>query len=288
MAGMYRTCALGLVAIFVLSSMIMVESASAQTIPKPSVPEFTLKFVDSSTYIQPVYGTDQYTGKSVITQEGYYQQNKSIIVTITNLPFTKALQDQNLTLFYQIEYKGSYGEYWSNLNQTSWNSIYQVSEGKRSLAYPNAPYSIVTLGFKGNNGSAPYGVYNFIEDIPVDGQVDFRLRALIGYFTKVYEYDKYVPGIPGGDPTDPIPHYYAFTGETSDWSNTQTITMSESSSSPTPSPTSPIGTINTGPHMPETEPFPTSTVLVVASILIVVVIASFLLFRRHRKNAKLA
>ena len=46
---------------------------------------------------------------------------------------------------------------------------------------------------------------------------------------------------------------------------------------------SPIPTINTGPHMPETEPFPTSTLLVAALILLAVVIASVLLFRRHQK-----
>ncbi len=39
--------------------------------------------------------------------------------------------------------------------------------------------------------------------------------------------------------------------------------------------------------MPETEPFPTSTVLVVALILLAVVIASVLLFRKHRKTANL-
>ena len=51
---------------------------------------------------------------------------------------------------------------------------------------------------------------------------------------------------------------------------------------------SPIPTINTGPHMPETEPFPTSTVLVAALILLAVVIASVVLFRRHRKTTNLS
>ncbi len=239
-----KTSALFLTLIIAMSclTMLAVQSANAQTIPKPSVPEFTLKYVDSSTYVEPIYSTDQYTGKSVITQEGYYQQNKSIIITITNLPFTKALQDQNLTLFYQIKYKGSFGEYWSNLNQTSVNSIYEVSQGRRYLAYPDAPFSVVTLGFSGNNGSARYLVYNFISDIPDGGKVDFQLRTFVGYFTKIYEYDKCVPGIPGGDPTDPVPHYYAFTGETSDWSNTQTLRISDdsvSSATPNPSPTVP-------------------------------------------------
>jgi hypothetical protein len=48
------------------------------------------------------------------------------------------------------------------------------------------------------------------------------------------------------------------------------------------SPTSPMQTINTGAHMPETEPFPTP-VLVVALILLAVAIASVLLFRKYKK-----
>jgi N-acetylneuraminic acid mutarotase len=58
------------------------------------------------------------------------------------------------------------------------------------------------------------------------------------------------------------------------------------SSTPTPSPTSPIGTINTGPHTPETAPFPTSTVLFIALILLAVVIALVLLYKRNRKPAE--
>jgi hypothetical protein len=50
------------------------------------------------------------------------------------------------------------------------------------------------------------------------------------------------------------------------------------------SPTAPIGTINTGPHMPETEPFPTLTVLAIALSIIAVVIASILLYKRSRKG----
>jgi hypothetical protein len=42
-------------------------------------------------------------------------------------------------------------------------------------------------------------------------------------------------------------------------------------------------TINTGAHMPETEPFPTP-VLVVALILLAVAIASVLLFRKHKNR----
>jgi parallel beta-helix repeat protein len=49
----------------------------------------------------------------------------------------------------------------------------------------------------------------------------------------------------------------------------------------TPTPSPPMPTINTGQH---TEPFPTSTVLAVASILIAVVIASILLYIKRLKS----
>jgi hypothetical protein len=51
------------------------------------------------------------------------------------------------------------------------------------------------------------------------------------------------------------------------------------------SPTSSTQTINTGPHIPQTEPFPTS-VLVVALILLAVVVPLVLLYNRNRKSAQ--
>jgi hypothetical protein len=100
---------------------------------------------------------------------------------------------------------------------------------------------VVTLSFSGNNGSARYGATRFIDNISDGGQIDFKVRAFIGYFTKVYEYDKYVPGVPVDDPTDPVPHYYAFTGEASSWSSIQTISIPDGAviTSNNPSPTMP-------------------------------------------------
>ncbi len=50
-----------------------------------------------------------------------------------------------------------------------------------------------------------------------------------------------------------------------------------------PSPTSPIGTINTGPHMPETELFPTSTVVFIALILLAVIAGLLVYFNKHKR-----
>jgi hypothetical protein len=66
--------ALALILLLATSSMLWVESVSAQSIPKPSVPEFSLKYVDHSYDVPTTYGTDPYTGKTIITQEGYHVQ----------------------------------------------------------------------------------------------------------------------------------------------------------------------------------------------------------------------
>ncbi len=56
----------------------------------------------------------------------------------------------------------------------------------------------------------------------------------------------------------------------------------------TPTPTQPIlPTVNTGQNTPQTEPFPSLTVIVIALIVTAVVIVSVLLFRRHRKTTNL-
>ena len=53
---MNRCATLLLVAVLILSSLIIVGSAFAQSIPKPSVPEFTVKYIDSSYYVPQFMG----------------------------------------------------------------------------------------------------------------------------------------------------------------------------------------------------------------------------------------
>jgi len=231
MGNVGKSLALALVLVMAISSasLLTVKPANGQTLP--SIPKFTVNYNDNSFVVPPTWATDQYTGKTVKETEGYYEQNKSITLTIPNLPFDPQ-GNENLTLFYQVAWKGHFGAYWSDTNVSSSNSVYDVSNGKRYLDNPNAVFTEYSLGFSGNNGTSRYGYYNFIDDISPGGQIDFRIRSLQGYFTKVYEYDKYVPGMPVDDPTDPIPHYYVFNGQTSDWSPTQTITIGQSSSVP--------------------------------------------------------
>ena len=45
---MNRLCTLSLIAVLTLSGLIMIDLTTAQTIPKPSVPEFTITLADHS------------------------------------------------------------------------------------------------------------------------------------------------------------------------------------------------------------------------------------------------
>ena len=94
-----------------VSSLTIVESASAQAITKPSIPEFTVKYVDRSYDTQPTYGYDQYTGKTVITKPSEHVDNRTIEITIKNQPFTPFTDENgnNINLLYNVQYKGSFG-----------------------------------------------------------------------------------------------------------------------------------------------------------------------------------
>jgi hypothetical protein len=201
----------------------MTEFAFAQSIPKPSVPEFTLKYIDKSYDIPPTYDIDPYTGKNVMTQAGYHVQNKTIELAIKNQLFTpyKDADGNSIRLYYSIRKKGHFGDSWGYLD-----TGYYGLDNHYVDADLDSDYTILTYGLVGNNGTL--SLLNL--DISPGGQVDFQVQAFIGYNTRIHEY-----WTPLGEV-----YHYVFTGETSDWSNTQTITIPESqtpTSSPTPTST---------------------------------------------------
>jgi ABC-type oligopeptide transport system substrate-binding subunit len=77
-----------LFAALAVASLTTMQVTAAQAIPKPSVPEFTSKYVDHSYDIPPTYGIDQYTGKTVETKQGEHIDNRTVEITIKNEPFT--------------------------------------------------------------------------------------------------------------------------------------------------------------------------------------------------------
>jgi hypothetical protein len=186
-------------------------------IPTPTTPEFTVKWEKTSYQVPTSYTIDPYTGQN-ITNQGYYVDNSSIVITITNQPFTSFIDNiggspWNIYLFYAIQEKGHYVENWTNISYSGEQPI-ATSSQYTVLTYPVQHYS---------NAPDEYRLGDISVQIPVGGQIDFRVQAMIGYFHK------------WAIPLSP----WVFEGQTSDWSNTQTITVSANASPPTPTPTVP-------------------------------------------------
>lgn len=222
-------------------SLIMVRPASAQSIPTPSVPEFTIKYVDNSYDIPPTYGVDQYTGQNIIIKAGQHVDSRTIEFTIKNQSF-KPYSDTNgnhITLYYDFRFKGAYGNDWSYYPDTS------HTYGRYTGFFPdtsasNSDYTVIMISLP-TLTSYPAGT----PEIPTGAKVDFQVQAIMGNISI-----ESTGMVAGG--------FYGFTGERSDWSNTQTITITNgatstiisasASSNPTPSP---ITTSTTTPNIPE-------------------------------------
>jgi hypothetical protein len=251
---MSKHATLLLIVILTVSNLIVVKAVPAlASIPKPSVPEFTLKFAAHPYDVPTTYGIDPYTGKNVTIQEGYHVENKSIEVTIRNQPASN--------LFYNVRYKGHFGESWTELYS------YSMYSSDSLIPQSNSEYTVLSIP----------AVYPFISG----AQIDFQVEALSWHYIEVWISDH--PMAP--PPINEIGHYeQRFTlDETSDWSNTQTITIGTSTPTATPN-TSPSPSTEPTPNS-NSEPFPTT--LVVASVVSVAVIGIGLLvyFKKRKRGA---
>ena len=212
-----------LVLILIFSSLMIVKPSIAQSIPKPSVPEFTVKMVDRSYDVPLTYtnSTNPYTGQQVTsTHGGYHVENRTIDVTIKNQPFTPTNIDGNTTqLFYVIRWKGHF-ENWTDTNDFS-GIDYNYYLNNYGVQASNSDYTVKTYTLAS------------IGNVPQGGQVDFQVKAQIGYSFLYYGEHAHIQPI--GTDFQSV--------EESDWSNTQTITIpatsTATSTSPTPTPTVP-------------------------------------------------
>jgi hypothetical protein len=223
---MKKHATLFLITVLTVSSLLIVKTVQVSAVlPKPSVPEFTLKYIDNSYDVPPTYGKDPYTGETVMIHAGYHVENKSIEVIIKNQHFTSYLNEDGslVGLFYNIRFKGHF-ENWTNYNP-DWTTYTYYPTGY--VYRSDSDYTVVAYGLTGNTSSESYS--RRLIATSAGGQVDFRVEAIIGYSTRVN--DPMVPGIPVGDPTDPVPRHYVFTGETSGWSDTQTVTINKTQTS---------------------------------------------------------
>lgn len=202
---------------------MIAEQANAQSIPKPSAPEFTLNLTEHPYDVLPLTTTDPYTGNNITARVGYQVQNMSVELIITNQPFTpyQNSNDNTISLYYNVSWKGHYENGWhtSLPHYPASNSSYTVlAFGINIPEYANFP--AIKLG-------------NF----PIESQLDFRIEALIGYYAKVTVH------LIADDDLSPFVDRDVFYGETSDWSSIQTVTVGKGSVAvPTPTISTPTPT----------------------------------------------
>ena len=212
------TIIIGFVLVYSTNLSKVQASTNINDIPKPSIPEFTLKYVDNSYDVpsSTTTTTDPYTGEQIVnTEPGYHVQDKKIEVTIKNQEFTPySIDGQRISLFYYVSSKGHYAEDWSYYPPNTHSRYYAANH----IFQSNSDYTVVQLG------------------APPEGEVDFRVQAQIGYYTSTEDYI----GVPGAPFTT-----YTFNGEVSGWSETQTLTISPPTELPTSSPT--VNHTNTSP-----------------------------------------
>jgi hypothetical protein len=248
-----------LIIVFTTSSLIAVRPANA-TIPKPHVPEFTVEFVDNSYDVATTYSIDPYTGENV-THPGYHVPHITLELTIENQPFAPYYEGiWEITLQYNIRIKGNYSEDWIELYSPSgWCPPQSDSEN-----------TVVSLGTLGGNGLSIDTNTRMI-DVPSGSKVDFQVEAMIGYAHRVYN----------SSATDISELYpWVFTGESSGWSNTLTITI-PASLAPSPSPAPSIEP--TQSPEPQPEPFPTTLLIATSVTIAVVCVGSIVYFKKLRK-----
>ncbi len=239
-----------LITILAVSSLMIVESAFAQTTPKPSVPEFTLRLVGPPYLLNTTYSLDPNTGQ-IVANIGYTNPYSALEINVKNQPYDSTYGN----LYYNVRIK--------NHNATdNWVETYRAN------------YFFPTQ----SNGSDYTNVGGSIEDYYFAGslvgrQIDIQVEAMLGgIFRKS-------PAFSSGD---------EFRGETSGWSSTQTIDIPAnvpitSNSSPSPSSTLP----NISPTSPPDSVSADLAVnlAVVAIAILVISVVSLLLYVRHLRRS---
>jgi hypothetical protein len=258
-----KSFSLLIILILAASSIVMVKPIFAQSIIKPSAPEFTVKYVDYSYDVPPIYGINQYTGQNETVQAGYHVDNRTMVFTIKNQPFNSYNDSSGnyITLYYNFRFKGQYGLQWS---------YYPFDGGQTTHSYGIYSGGFFIYYSASNSSSTVFSIrLNTLTNYPIDtqipdcSQVDFQVQALLGHINEIYT------GLMAGD-------YFNFVGESSDWSNTQTIkvangatsTSTSTSTSPTPTPT-----------IPEF-----SSLAIQLTLITMVAVAGLLVYFKKRKN----
>lgn len=217
MGKISKTFALILTFIIAMSclTLLTVKSANAQTIPTPSVPQFTVMLVNHFEGMPTTTMIDPFSGERLVVPATHYEWH-TLDIMIKNQPFTQYKVEDNgynwtVNLQYNIRLK--------NDPEQTWTELYNANSNQ---AYPTQNYTgeYTTISFNLGGQNYPTSesnlrlLWNFTSNI-----LNFQVEALIGYSYTVI----------GSEPT--------FKGTVSDWSPIQTITIPASSVSPNPTST---------------------------------------------------
>jgi hypothetical protein len=252
--------------ILTLLSSIIVENAYA-SIPKPSIPEFKINLIDSSYDIPTKSYVDPYTGQNV-TQAERHVESRTIKLSIKNQPFTPFIVETStgnwtVGLHYNIRWKGHF--------EDVWHEIYTTTNG---YAGGEIEGDLLVVSYAGKYSSSEgLELYyqGLISTFPPGAKVDFQVEAMIGYIHR-----------------DPLAIGWIFTGETSGWTGTQTITISDNSfDSPSPSSSQTPSAIPSQPIAGPSVLFDWNLAEIVGVVLLFVVLlfVGVVFLRRRRMNA---
>ena len=247
------------IGVLILSSLLTVASATT-----PTVPEFKLSWT-TRVYDEPA-ATSQWSGE--ITWPGSHTEVRQVTIKIKNQPHEDYINGDingaKEKLYYNIRVKSHASSVWTEF----WGAttFYGGATGVTYQGSSDTEVTYITLDFSG-----PHNIIHSSTDVNVGNQVDYQVKALIGYLN----YDTHV-----------------FTGQESAWSNTQTLTI-DASAQTTSSPSPEYSNSTTEPTqsaMPSSTWYPTEGTSVPLSIFIAVtvtllaVIVILLVFYRHPKQ----
>ncbi len=225
----YKPLALLFITALLASNLLMVEASSAQSIPKPSVPEFTVYLVNHPYDVpstSPTYTTDPYTGeqKQVTPgSAGYHADNVSIELWILNKEPCYSNGTTDFTPYFNVRTKGHFDQDWADLGfiiqlpyvmhcDATRPYLYKYQSAQTGNAYTVLTYS----------STVPVQYY-FSDTIkyPPNATVDFQVKAAIGHIAPVIRSESHITFSVPYEDTD-----IALDAE-SDWSETRSITINQ-------------------------------------------------------------
>jgi hypothetical protein len=279
MTNVHKNLTLILILVMTASSFTIIGNVAAE-IPKPEVPEFTVRIVSNPYDVATTYSTDQYTGET-ITHAGYHVENRSIEVTVKNQAYSYS-NGTTFQVYYNVRTKPYFGDSWTEMYPTrNWpvdpiQYAYYIEGAPRQLS---SEYTLIAIS---------------LNNYPENGQVDFQVEAMVGHKSLTFVADHPLAPNLGGE------YYEATVYDTSSgWSSTETLTIGDDSTAPAASSSPSVATVNPSSSVSQN---PTSTpdlpvsggfvlfgldLLDVATVVllgVVVVLLVFVVFYLHKRR----